>query len=329
MARPPAAPSRSRFPAHSASPGTSRSPLAPTPVRPRSGSCTTRPRARRFRPPRSSAPSPASPDPQAERRTVRWSGVDWEHSRASRPVTSWHRVGTATVQIAAPLAVADPIAGALVDLAVDPPQDAGGVEEPGHPRGEPALRDSTPTPDIEITVVAIGSGYRVEHARSATDTPGDHRHRRRDRRAQPRHAPRVTTPRAHACRGSRHRGRRDPAHRSVGGREKTLTAALVDAGLSYLSDERVGIDSTGMAHPYHKPLSLKRGSWPLIPQLKPSDADDDRRIWQIPASRISPETDRPEALAGPTRPRLILRLRHHRTRCLVSSRSAAAPRSSP
>ncbi len=34
------------------------------------------------------------------------------------------------------------------------------------------------------------------------------------------------------------------------------------------------------------------------------------RIWQIPASRISPQPDRRRALAGPTRPRLILRLQH-------------------
>ena len=71
----------------------------------------------------------------------------------------------------------------------------------------------------------------------------------------------------------------------TGAGKTTLTAAAVDAGLGYLSDERIGIDSTGMAHPYHKPLSLKRGSWPLLPHLEPDDPDDHRRMPRLAPSR--------------------------------------------
>lgn len=75
----------------------------------------------------------------------------------------------------------------------------------------------------------------------------------------------------------------------------TLTAGLVRAGFSYLTDEAVAIDrETLEVQPYPKPLSIDRGAWPLFPELEPhadlaSDAYKSEQ-WQVPPSAIGGST---------------------------------------
>ena len=52
--------------------------------------------------------------------------------------------------------------------------------------------------------------------------------------------------------------------------KSTLVAALVRAGLLYLSDEAVALDrDTRLIRPYPKPLSLDPGAWSMFPELEP------------------------------------------------------------
>lgn len=51
-----------------------------------------------------------------------------------------------------------------------------------------------------------------------------------------------------------------------GSGKSTLAYRLLSAGYSYLSDEMVGVDEAGV-FAYPKPVSLKKGSWPLFPEL--------------------------------------------------------------
>jgi hypothetical protein len=62
--------------------------------------------------------------------------------------------------------------------------------------------------------------------------------------------------------------------------KSTLVAGLVRAGMAYLTDEAVAIDSSSLrAEPYAKPISIDAGAWALFPDLReagvlpePSDA---------------------------------------------------------
>jgi hypothetical protein len=61
-----------------------------------------------------------------------------------------------------------------------------------------------------------------------------------------------------------------------GAGKSTLTAYLVATGWTYLSDEMIGLDDGGAAVvPYPRPLSLKRGSWPLFAGVPSVPAPDD------------------------------------------------------
>ncbi|MCP4083708.1 MAG: hypothetical protein GY745_01420 [Actinomycetia bacterium] len=68
--------------------------------------------------------------------------------------------------------------------------------------------------------------------------------------------------------------------------KSTLTGALVLAGCGYLSDEAIGIDSNSLAaRPYHKPLTLKSGSFAVLPDLQGAalEVDDGVRAeWHVP-----------------------------------------------
>ena len=87
-----------------------------------------------------------------------------------------------------------------------------------------------------------------------------------------------------------------------GAGKTTLTAALVRAGFRYLTDEAVAIDpSTGLVHPYAKALCIKRGSWELLADLRPPSSDLSPDVWHV-----APTDIRPDAVAGPTRPSLVL-----------------------
>ena len=59
-----------------------------------------------------------------------------------------------------------------------------------------------------------------------------------------------------------------------GSGKSTLTAGLARAGLGYLSDELVAFElTTGRLLPYPKPITLKAGSFAVLPELAPM-ADD-------------------------------------------------------
>ena len=87
--------------------------------------------------------------------------------------------------------------------------------------------------------------------------------------------------------------------------KSTLTAGLVRAGFSYLTDEAVLFDwATQIVIPFPKPISLDPGSWPLFPELEPEaplpDGFKDEQ-WHIP-----PDTIRPGSVAEPCRIRYIV-----------------------
>ena len=82
--------------------------------------------------------------------------------------------------------------------------------------------------------------------------------------------------------------------------KSTLTAGLVRAGFSYLTDEAVMFDWDGLTViPFPKPISLDPGSWSLFPELEP-DAPlpigfkDEQ--WHVP-----PDAIRPGSVAAPCR----------------------------
>jgi hypothetical protein len=82
-----------------------------------------------------------------------------------------------------------------------------------------------------------------------------------------------------------------PAHTESG--KTTLTAGLVRAGFSYLSDEAVAFDPvTHVIEPYPKPLSIDAGSHHLFPELEPTPAPGDDAApddqWQVPPDAIRP-----------------------------------------
>ena len=80
----------------------------------------------------------------------------------------------------------------------------------------------------------------------------------------------------------------------------TLVAGLVRAGYAYLSDEAVGIDvESGRVLGYPKPLSVDRGSWSVLPELRPRVEPDVAPFvgvqWQVPASDLGVVTAWAEA----------------------------------
>jgi hypothetical protein len=86
----------------------------------------------------------------------------------------------------------------------------------------------------------------------------------------------------------------------------TLTAGLVRAGFGYLTDEGVAVDrDTLRIHPYPKPFSIDKGSWPLFPELEPDadlGTDEYKKLqWQVPPADI-----RADALGRPCTIALIV-----------------------
>jgi hypothetical protein len=87
-----------------------------------------------------------------------------------------------------------------------------------------------------------------------------------------------------------------------GAGKTTLTAALLRGGFSYLTDEALAIDpATSLLHPYAKALSIKRGSWDLLADLRPPLSELSSRVWHV-----APTDIRPGVIAGPTPPSLVL-----------------------
>ncbi|MDP8969905.1 MAG: hypothetical protein M3N52_05320 [Actinomycetota bacterium] len=90
----------------------------------------------------------------------------------------------------------------------------------------------------------------------------------------------------------------------------TLVAGLVRRGLRYLTDEAVAVDPvTSQVRPFPKALSIDRGSWQVLadlrPDVDPAVAAYTKLQWQVPAEAI-----RPGALAPPALPRLVVAPRY-------------------
>jgi hypothetical protein len=88
--------------------------------------------------------------------------------------------------------------------------------------------------------------------------------------------------------------------------KSTVVAALVQAGLDYLTDEAAAIDpSTGFVYPYPKPLSLDPGSWSVLPDLEPKIGPDLKPFigvqWQV-----APNDIRPRSIAEPAQVRFVI-----------------------
>jgi len=82
----------------------------------------------------------------------------------------------------------------------------------------------------------------------------------------------------------------------------TTVAGLVRAGFGYLTDEAVAIDpDTLLAQPYPKALSVDRGSWEVLADLRPPHGDRVAGQWQLP-----PRLIRPDAVAGPAPVRFVV-----------------------
>lgn len=82
----------------------------------------------------------------------------------------------------------------------------------------------------------------------------------------------------------------------------TTVAGLVRAGFGYLTDEAVAIEpATLLPQPYPKALSIDRGSWEVLADVRPAHADRMAGQWQLPARAI-----RPDAAAGPAPIRFLI-----------------------
>jgi Coenzyme PQQ synthesis protein D (PqqD) len=82
----------------------------------------------------------------------------------------------------------------------------------------------------------------------------------------------------------------------------TTVAGLVRAGFGYLTDEAVAIHpDTLLAQPYPKALSVDRGSWEVLADLRPQHHDRVAGQWHVPARLI-----RSGAVAGPAPIRFVV-----------------------
>lgn len=94
----------------------------------------------------------------------------------------------------------------------------------------------------------------------------------------------------------------------MGAGKSTLVAALVDAGLGYLTDEVVALDpATGVVVPYPKYISLG----PALAHLVPDPAVEIRAILGD-QRLVSPEAIRPGAVAAAALPRVVVFPRYER-----------------
>jgi len=91
-----------------------------------------------------------------------------------------------------------------------------------------------------------------------------------------------------------------------GSGKSTLVAALVQAGFRYVSDEIAAIDpDAGVVDPYPKPISLRPGSWRLLPELEPPP--EPALAPSYPQWLIAPAAIRFDAVAAAGgRPRVLM-----------------------
>jgi hypothetical protein len=82
-----------------------------------------------------------------------------------------------------------------------------------------------------------------------------------------------------------------------GSGKSTLTAALVQAGLAYLSDETIGVDAATLAVlSYRKPLTLKPGSFDVHDHLEPGRGSGPIG-WQVPVAALGDVGPPPDGTA--------------------------------
>ena len=84
-------------------------------------------------------------------------------------------------------------------------------------------------------------------------------------------------------------GRSVVVHGASGVGKTTLTAALVQTGLAYLTDETVCVDPhTLEIEPFPKPLTVKPGAQSLLAHLAPpaDQVSEGSGNWQVPASSL-------------------------------------------
>lgn len=91
-----------------------------------------------------------------------------------------------------------------------------------------------------------------------------------------------TTFHAAAARSPRGRVVLLPAPMEAG--KTTTVTGLLRSGWDFLTDEAAAVSPDGTVHPYHKPLTIDRGSWGLFPDLRPSDIAEDAMSWLVPAN---------------------------------------------
>lgn len=72
--------------------------------------------------------------------------------------------------------------------------------------------------------------------------------------------------------------------------KSTTVAGLVRAGWDYVTDEIVALDPSSLGVVgYPRPICLDRGSWGVLPELRPSHAELVTGQWQVPASHVRPD----------------------------------------
>jgi hypothetical protein len=85
-----------------------------------------------------------------------------------------------------------------------------------------------------------------------------------------------------------------------GSGKSTLTAGLARAGLGYLTDELAALDlQSGELLPYPKPITLKAGSFAVLPDLDVGPWSGEE--WQVPMGGVTGRR-----LGGPCPPRLLV-----------------------
>jgi hypothetical protein len=86
----------------------------------------------------------------------------------------------------------------------------------------------------------------------------------------------------------------------------TLTAALIRAGFSYLTDEAAPLDpATGLLHPFPRALWMEAPSIDVVPRLR-QDLPQDLLVASRPRYQVTSEELRPGALGGPCPVRHII-----------------------
>lgn len=123
-----------------------------------------------------------------------------------------------------------------------------------------------------------------------------------------------------------HRGRALLFPAPPGAGKSTLVAALVRAGLRYLTDEAAAVNPDSLkVRPYPKPIAIRAGSQPWMKDLQPAPVPGTVRRpgsdWWVSAPSI-----RPGAVAGATAPSLVIAPRYESgaATTLVTMRPAEA-----